>query len=201
MSFEWVSRWQKAGGQRGRTTRTLLRTSERVLVAMDGGRQEWLFERNPVDPRRVSAYRIDHERREIVAHQEADLRNRLRLRGWDVLALPLDPGALEALRATGERETAAGASFERHVAPEPASSGIVEVWWSAELLAPLRLSRRDGEWVTTSTLESVDLEPGLDRLGDPRARFPRYEAIDAADEHDHRHRVHPRSTRAPRNQR
>lgn len=64
---------------------TIVRTPERILVAHR--EREWLFERNTLDPRRVSATLVDHASRVVIVYEESDVRNLLRLNGWaDVLA-------------------------------------------------------------------------------------------------------------------
>ena len=64
--------------------------------------REWLYVRNPIDPRRVSGVMIDHETRVLVTYEESDLRNARGIRGWlDVLALGLDPDTLEVDDAIG----------------------------------------------------------------------------------------------------
>jgi hypothetical protein len=184
-SFEWVVAWEGPDGARGRTTQSVVRTAERILVLPDGGASEWLFERNPVDTRRVSGYLVDHDKRRVLVHHDSDLRNRLGLRGWsDVLTLGFDPDTLTDLRATGEVRTAAGVAFERYVAPGPDAAGVVEVWWSGRLLAPLLLKVRDGGVLRTSRLEGLAPDVQAAALADPRQRFPRYEVLDVADAHE-----------------
>lgn len=58
----------------------VLRTRDRVLVKT--GQREWLFKRNPVDPRRVSAKVVDHAEKLIIGYEESDVRNLLGLNGW-----------------------------------------------------------------------------------------------------------------------
>jgi hypothetical protein len=184
-TFEWVVVWEGPDGARGSTTQSVVRTAERMLMVADGGASEWLFERNPVDTRRVSGYLVDHDRRRVLLHDDSDLRNRLGLRGWsDVLTLGFDPGALADLRATGEVRSAGGLAFERYVGPQPEAPGVVEVWWSDRLLAPLLLKVSDGGVLRTSRLERLDAHVQAAALADPRQRFPRYELLDVADAHD-----------------
>ena len=58
----------------------VLRTRDRILVKTD--QREWLFERNPVDPRRVTAKVVDHAGKLVVGYEESDVRNLLGLNGW-----------------------------------------------------------------------------------------------------------------------
>jgi hypothetical protein len=83
-------------------TETIARTVDRVHVKENEAR-EWLFVRNPVDVRRVSAYLVEHSERTIVVHDESDLRHEMGMRGWlDVLTMGLDPGAVADLEPTAE---------------------------------------------------------------------------------------------------
>jgi hypothetical protein len=187
-SFEWVVAWEGRNGASGRSAQTVVRTSERILLVAGGGASEWLFERNPVDPRRVSGYLVDHAKHQVLLHHDSDLRARLRLRGWaDVLSLGFDASALQGLRATGERRVYEGVAFEQFVAPQPTAQGVVEVWWSESLLMPLLLTVREGGRLQTSMLEGLETRVEPSRLADPRLCFPSYAAMDVSDQHDRRH--------------
>jgi hypothetical protein len=187
-SFEWVVAWEGPDGASGRSAQTVLRAADRILVIAEDGASEWLFERNPVDVRRVSGYRVDHERRQVLIHYDSDLRARLRLRGWaDVLSLGFDPSVLQGLRATGERRAYAGVEFEQFVAPQPAVPGIVEVWWSEALMLPLLLTVREGDRLQTSMLEALQASVETARLADPRLRYPGYAVLDIGDLPDRAH--------------
>lgn len=75
----------KAEDGRARTAQqTVSRTSTRIHIAMADG-SEWLFERNPVDPRRASAFAVLHASRVVVAYSDTDLRNLLGITGWTQL--------------------------------------------------------------------------------------------------------------------
>ncbi len=54
----------------------------RVLISLGPVGPDWLFVRNPVDPRRVSATMIDHRARLLVEYDESELRNAGIARGW-----------------------------------------------------------------------------------------------------------------------
>ena len=182
MTFELVSTSQTPEGPRAKTIQTVLRTADRVLLVPEVGGSEWLFQRNPVDSRRVSGYLVDHARRQVLVHHDSDLRNRMRLHGWaDVLTMRFDPQSLAALHATGERETAGGETFDHYVARDQSAQGVSDVWWSDTLLLPLRLTVRAADAATTWTIERF--EPGVDaeRLDDPRKRFPQYTVLDISD--------------------
>ena len=90
-----VIRRPSSSGRVETLRQTISRTSERIHVA-GPDRREWLFERNPVDPRRVGASLVDHASQAIVLYEESDLLMALGSRGWaDVLALGSD------IQATG----------------------------------------------------------------------------------------------------
>jgi hypothetical protein len=186
MTLALVTTWTGRDGEARRTAQTVLRTKDRVLLAAKGDRSEWLFERNPLDPRRVTGYRIDHATKQVLVHDEAALRHRLGLRGWiDVLTLRFDPGALAALQATGERRTAGGAEFARYVA-RAADARIAEVWWSQQLLLPLQLTTSGAEGSSTSSIEAFEAAVDAARLADPRLRLPGYDVLDVTDAADRR---------------
>lgn len=188
MTFELVSASETPDGRRGRATQTVLRTADRMLLIADGGGSEWLFQRNSVDGRRVSGYLVEHAERRILVHHDSDLRNRMQLRGWaDVLMMRFDPQALATLDATGERQTAGGATFEQYVAREAASQGIAEVWWSGTMLIPLRLTVRAADVVKTWTIERFDTGVQAGQLADPRLRFPQYDVLDITDSLERSH--------------
>ena len=169
-----------------RTTQTISRSADRTRLELPGGRQEWLFVQNGVYRDRVSAYLIDHEAREVRFHDEGLLRSRLGIRGWmDVLTIRFDSAVLDSLHRTGEQREAAGASVSRFVAPEARADGLVEVWWSEELLLPLSVTRRASGVELTSVVDQ--LTHGLEStvLADPADRFRTYKRVDAADAGDH----------------
>jgi hypothetical protein len=70
----------------------VLRTTQRILVATE--KREWLFQRNSLDPRRVSATIVEHSAKAIVQYEESDLRNLLGINGWaEVLNLTAESNA------------------------------------------------------------------------------------------------------------
>lgn len=185
MTLTVTTRWEHAGQAPRVTRQTVLRTVDRALVVIDGTQSEWLFERNPIDHRRVSAYLVDHKLSRILIHQESDLRNGQHVRGWmDVLTLRFDIDALKPLRATGETQTANRITFARYVAREQTERGIAEVWWSAESLFPRQVTARKANAVITSSVDSF--EDGVDesKLSSPLTRFPSYRVQDVTDARD-----------------
>ncbi len=155
-------------------------------MALEGGRQEWLFVQNAVYRDRVSGYLIDHSARHIRLYEESALRSLMRIRGWsDVLMLRFDPAALSALRDTGERRNAGGSTFARYIATESTGDGVVEVWWSETLLLPLSLTVREAGSTVTSVVSHLTSDADAAPLTDPAVRFPPYDSVDAADAPDH----------------
>lgn len=192
MTLSVATTWRGSDGQPRRSQQTVLRTADRILVVPEGARSEWLFERNVVDPRRMVGYLIDHTREQVLIHDDSDLRQGLRLRGWaDVLMMRFDPRILAGLRATGEQRAAGGAVFERYVAAEGGSPEVAEVWWSEALLLPLQVTVPSaGGPTTTSAVESFEPSVNAALLTDPRRRLPQYEVmdvVDTADRQSHHH--------------
>lgn len=182
MTLTVTTRLERPGQPPRITRQTMLRTIDRVLVVIDGTDSEWLFERNPVDHRRVSGSLIDHKASRILIHQESDLRLGQQLRGWmDILTLRFDTSALAALRATEETRTTNGITFARYTEPKPAARGIAEVWWSAALLLPERLTIRENAGSTTSTVDSFVSGVDETKLAAPAMRFPSYRVLDVTD--------------------
>ncbi len=188
--FSVTTTWVGPQGQR-RAVQRVTRTTDRIHLVMDGTQKEWLLERNAVDRRRVSGYLIDHHSRQILAHQETDLRGVQQLRGWaDALMMRFDPSGLPALRRTDATEVVLGATFTRHVALDRTRDGVVDVWWSDALLLPLRLTTRERGVIATSAvgpIEKAESAEALAVLADPRARFPDYEILDLSDSRERRH--------------
>jgi hypothetical protein len=169
--FTVTTTWSGARGKRT-TSQYVTRTADRVHLVMGGGRKEWLFERNPLDRRRVSGYLIDHDARQILAYQESDLRNEQQLRGWaDALMIRFDPALLPRLRRLNEHEMMGGATFRRHVAQDRSSDGVLEVWWSDALLLPLRLQVRQQGTLITAVVDRLETAVSLTVLADPRTRL------------------------------
>ncbi len=89
-TFDIVVRPGPATKDRLAVRQTVSRTADRIHVMGRDGR-EWLFERNPIDPRRVSGTLVEHRAKVLVLYEETDLRMVLGIRGWaDVLALGVD---------------------------------------------------------------------------------------------------------------
>lgn len=160
--------------------KTVTRAADRVHVALSEQGMEWLFVRNPVDVRRVSASRVDHGRRTIVEYDESELRSTGLARGWaDVVSLGVPPEALQALRPTGRKATLAGFEFSERLPAEDGEGDVRELWWSDEASAPLRVAQaRNGSYIVVTSL-GASVDAAL--LLDPRRRFPAYVVMDIAD--------------------
>ncbi len=185
--FTVTTTWAGVGGKRT-TSQRVTRTADRVHLALQGTRKEWLFERNPLDRRRVSGYLIDHASREILTYQESDLRNEQQLRGWaDALMMRFDLAVLPRLRRTNQHEVALGATSTRYVAQELSGDGVIEVWWSDTLLLPLRLKVRQQGALVSAVVDHLEPAVSLTLLADPRMRLATYDTLDVADSRERRH--------------
>lgn len=155
----------------------ITRTRDRVHVAADGG--EWWFARNPVDPRRVSAFFVDHREKLLVAYSDTDLANLRGIRGWgDVLTLgcvPPPPGQ----RPSGPARVIGGLRFEHWPSP-----GGRDSWWSLDSLLPAECTTPDG--LVRVRLTEVRPEASADVLRSPLERLPAYREIDVAEWLEHR---------------
>jgi hypothetical protein len=165
----------RAGARAQTRTQTVTRTADRVHVATATG-VEWLFERNPVDPRRVAASAVQHAEKTIVVYSESDLRMTLGIPGWaHVLTMGVDARAVTA--ASGEARRVAGLPFLKTRVTTAGARGAL--WWNADQLLPLEYAGAgDG-----TSLSVVKIAPGVDqsRLRAPEARFPGYRVVEFAD--------------------
>jgi hypothetical protein len=172
---------RRAEDAEGRPRRELLaRSVDRVYVERADMAAEWLFIRNPVDPRRVAGRLVDHQARVIVDYDESELRMSGIARGWaDVAALGARFDLLAGLGPTGRTRQRSGLSF---VELAPRTGAGPRLWWSEQ--AALVLSSDPGH-----ARELRSLERGADRrrLVDPHQRFPDYEVFDVADYRERRH--------------
>jgi hypothetical protein len=169
-----------AGAPRESRMQQVSRTPSRVHVSFTGG-SEWLFERNAVDPRRVSGWLVDHAARAIITYEESELRMTMGIRGWaDVFMLGFDPTPLEGIAAAGPIRTISGVRFERY---EP-SAGVprsLALWWNQHHLLATEFTTTDGRAVTRISIQEVreGVDAGLLRL--PLERFPGFKEFDLAE--------------------
>jgi hypothetical protein len=171
---------RKAGGGRQIVRKTIHRTAERILIATAGG-HEWLFERNPVDRRRVSGYLIDHGSQTIIFLTESELRTQLGFRGWlDVLVLGLDLDLLRTLTRTEESSLREGIRFVRYEASRE-DSPFSQLWWSESQLLPASFVYFSGPASTEVRVEKIHDGVFDELLQRPQQRFPEYQSFDFAD--------------------
>jgi hypothetical protein len=179
ITLEVVTRRTPRQGPASTERQTITRTTRLIHVVTD--RTEWLFERNQVDPRRVSALLVHHPSRAIVLHDESDLRNTLGVAGWaDVLMLGVDASVVNRLTPSPQSRALAGMRFRRY-ATRGDGPGLAEVWWNQEQLLLLAATIRDAAGVTTVTVERLEAGADPALLRPPPARFPDYKVIDLAE--------------------
>lgn len=163
----------RTNGRTETRVQTVTRAADRIHVATATG-VEWLFERNPVDPRRVAASAVRHGERTIVVYGESDLRMALGIPGWaHVLTMGVDARALTP--AAAEARTVAGLRFLK--TGIESANGTHTLWWNAEQLLPLEYAARE------NGLTVVKITPGTEpsRLWAPEVRFPGYRVMEFAD--------------------
>jgi hypothetical protein len=178
LTFEMTVQLKPGAGPAQSVRQTVSRTADRVHVAARNGR-EWLFERNARDPRRVSAFLVDHTSRAIVAYQESDLRMMHGIRGWaDVLALGFDMDRLRTFKRERDTRTVGEIRFGRYTSAEGAK--VEEVWWSDEQLMPMLFTTTDSGGSSQLSVERVRREADGKLLRPPDARFPTYRVFDLA---------------------
>jgi hypothetical protein len=160
--------------------RTVSRTTEQIHIAETGGR-EWLFERNPIDARRVAATSVDHRARTIIHYEETDLRIALGIRGWaDVLSLGFDPATLTGYIRTADQRTLGPVHFVRYTA-NGRTAAVPDIWWSDEQLLASRFGVGDPQ--AEARLEIARATAGVDPsvLQPAASRFPTYKVVSLAD--------------------
>lgn len=170
---------QPATGDARRTSRTVTRTIDKIHVRAETS--EWLFERNPVDPRRVSGVRVDHESREIVFHSDSDLRSAMRLEGWaHVLTLGFDHRLLGARATSGEVKWVSDVPFNRMTLMADQRQ-MSDVWWNEAHALPAMFTTTDRRGAITTTVVGVDRRVDDTVLQPPAMRYPQYRVVDFAE--------------------
>lgn len=158
---------------------TVMRTVDRIHVKADAHR-EWLFERNPIDPRRVTAALIDHDSQTIVLHDETDLRMTRQIRGWaDALMLGFDEQHLGRYAATVESRTVGVLQFVRY--EESGERAVGHVWWNHEQAIASDFAITDAVGRTHVSVESAVAGVDQTLLLPAPHRFPTYRVLDLAD--------------------
>jgi hypothetical protein len=159
---------------------TASRTLERIHIA-GNDRREWLFERNPVDPRRVSATLVEHASQTIIVYEESDLRRMLGIRGWaDVLSFGFDSQLLSAYERSEDMRTIGGIRFARYTSAGTRAP-VDDVWWSDEQALPSRFSIADTTGVTRFAVERARAGADAALLRPASVRFPTYRVLELAD--------------------
>lgn len=172
-----------ADGAERTSRQRIVRTRDRIHMQIAG--REWLFERNPVDPRRVFGHMVDSKTKTIVAHEESDLRNRMGISGWaSLLMVGFGEEQLSLLRRTDESRDIDGIRFVRYVATADTVSRP-DVWWSEEHALASGFLTSDGVAPTRIDIAQVDRAIDAELLRRPSERFPTYAAKDLADWLEH----------------
>ena len=174
---------------KARQRKFITRTADRVHIGL--GREvspEWLFVRNGTDGRRMSATLIDHEHSVLIEYDESELRTAGLGRGWaDVVAMGVEPEALDRMEPTGRSRLIAGhRAIEKRLAPGT-SGRIRELWWSDEAAVPLRVSIEDGSSRREIRVRSLRRAADESLLRDPRERYPDYRVMDVSDYREKHH--------------
>lgn len=168
--------------------KTVTRTSERIHVRFAGNGLEWLFVRNPIDRRRMSATLVEHRRRTLVEYDESELRNGGLGRGWaDVVALGFEAEHLSALRPSGKAQESAGFRFAETLPVNGAEGKVRELWWSDQAAVPLIMVLVDGATRSQVQVRSIRRDVDSALLRDTRERFPAYSVMDVADYREKHH--------------
>lgn len=158
---------------------TISRTADRIHIGASNGR-EWLFERNPRDPRRVSAALVEHASKAIVLYEDSDLRMMLGIRGWvDVLALGFDTSVLDAYKRAPEVRTVGGIRFARYT-DDRTQPRAGDVWWSEEQVLASGFTIADASGSTRFSIDRLRAGADATLLKHPDARFPTYRVFDLA---------------------
>jgi hypothetical protein len=158
---------------------TVTRTSDRIHVEADD-RREWLFERNPIDPRRVTAVLVDHPSQTIVLYDESDLRITRHIRGWaDALTLGFDEQRLGSYAPTKESRTVGVLRFVRYEASGERAAG--HVWWNHEQAIASDFAITDAVGRTHVSVESAGAGVDQTLLLPAPHRFPTYRVLNLAD--------------------
>jgi len=179
LTIEVVVQRQRTSGAPQTLRQTIVRTADRIHIMTK--EREWLFERNPRDPRRALASAVEHRSQTIVRYEETDLRMMLGIRGWaDVLSLGFDVAWLAASTRTEDVRTQGGIRFARYTVSGP-DARVTDLWWCEEQVLPGRFSVGDASGKTRFTVERVRSGADSLLLAPPEERFPKYRVAGLAD--------------------
>jgi hypothetical protein len=194
VTVEVETRLERSGRAPLHQRKSVLRTSDRVLVSPGPAGPDWLFVRNPKDRRRLSATMIDHRERLLVSYDESELRAGGLGRGWaDIASLGVEPEALARLQRTGRSRTVDGLRFDERRPRQQIDGPIRELWWSSEAGLPLRVAFDDRTARTENVVREIRRGADAALLRDPRQRYPGYTSIDVADYREGHHDERPAS--------
>ena len=179
----------RAAGRVSKRRQTVTRTVDRVHVAGLGGGNpardaaggvEWLFERNPVDPRRASATYVAHATKTIVTYSDSDLQTMLGIPGWaHILTMGVDPAILREATASSETRTIGGLRFAHMTGG--AGHPLASLWWNAEQLLPAEFASGDTHDGTRLAIERASATADLQLVQPAELRFPGYRVVTLAD--------------------
>jgi hypothetical protein len=176
--FEATIRQQGPHGHVRVLQESITRTADRIHIGRADG-PEWLFERNPIDPRRASGYLIDHGSRSVVFHSDSDLRTRFGISGWaHLLTLGFDARLLEGWTRVNNVRNLGGMRFTKFVG---AGKVRAAVWWNADNVLPAEYVIRDSSGTTKLSLANVRAADNRGVLQSSLQRFPEYREVDLAD--------------------
>lgn len=165
------------------TERRITRSRDRIHVEYVGSPQEWYLTRHAIDPRRALGQLVDHREKAILDYYETDLRDERIATGWmDALALGFPVTTLAHMTRTGERATIAGVEAQRLL-----SGDTLEVWWSDELIMPLRVRDLRDENAYRLEVTSIDARIDGALLQDPERRYTQYPRMDIVDWREEHH--------------
>jgi hypothetical protein len=172
-------------------TKTVTRTADRVHVRLGKGHgaPEWLFTRNPVDIRRVSAQLVNHDERAIMEYDDTALRNSGTAFGWaDVVGLGLDAAQLATYSNTAKERNADRLKFNLFETSKP-NRGSSQVWWSEEACLPQELITPTPAGLQSSKIVALKHAVDPEVLKPAGVRYPTYTIVEAIDwlekVHDH----------------
>lgn len=179
LTIDVVVQRRPASGAPQILRQTIVRTADRIHIMV--GEREWLFERNPRDPRRALASAVEHRSKTIVRYEETDLRMTMGIRGWvDVLSLGFDIDWLAASTRTEDVKVQDGIRFARYAANGPHAPAR-DLWWCEEQVLPSRFTVGDKSGNTEFAIERVRSGVDPSRLAPPEGRFPTYRVVGLAD--------------------
>jgi hypothetical protein len=166
----------------------ITRAADRMHVRFSlENHQEWLFIRNPMDPRRAKAQVIDHKLKTILEYEESDLLDAGMSADWlQIATLGNSPNALPELFPSDRIQSYRDIPCREYSTP-PESAPLRQVCWNEELFLPLRAVIRQGEATLVRQITDLQKPEQPELLHDPSERFPEYAVMDLADWREEHH--------------